>query len=73
MYALSIRNVAALRKPKIQGWLAQLSQDQLYEVGDRLQRLKPEVMRKQAASEGLMKTPSPWTVNEVQQLLRARA
>jgi hypothetical protein len=67
MYALSTRNTAALREPKIQGWLAHLSKDQFYEVGDRLQRLKREELRGRAA------TARAWTADEVQQLLRAKA
>jgi hypothetical protein len=66
MYALSIRNTPALREPKIQNWLAQLSEEQLAEVCGRLLRLDPEVMRARAP------TARAWTVDEVKQLLRAR-
>ena len=67
MYALSIRNTAALREPKIQDWVAQLSEDHADEIGGRLQRLNLEVMRKRAP------TAPPWTADEVKQLLRAKA
>jgi len=67
MYALSIRNTAALREPKIQDWVAQLSEDQADEIGGQLQRLNLEVMRKRAP------TAPPWTADEVKQLLRAKA
>jgi hypothetical protein len=43
MLGLRERGTAALREPKVRDRLAQLSEAQLIEVGDRLQRLKPEI------------------------------
>jgi transposase len=59
MYDLRERGVLALTEPAVKRRLAQLSDDQLFEVGNRLQRLKPQIAR-------------PWTADEVKQLLRSR-
>jgi hypothetical protein len=67
VYGLSIRNTAALREPEVQRRLAQLSDEQLYEVGDRLQRLDPKVMRLRAP------TARPWMRDEIQELLEVRS
>lgn len=45
MLGLRERGIAAVQEPKVRARLAQLSQAQLIEVGDRLQRLKPEIAR----------------------------
>jgi len=66
MYGLSIRNTAALREPEVRERLARLSQDQLYEIADRLQRLDHKVMRKRAP------TARPWMADEIKQLLGVR-
>jgi hypothetical protein len=60
MLSLRERGLAALEEPAVRRRLAQLSEQQLFEVGDRLQRLKPEIAR-------------AWTAREVKQLLRSRS
>lgn len=45
MLGLRERGIGAVQEPKVRSRLAQLSEDQLIEVGDRLQRLKPEIAR----------------------------
>jgi hypothetical protein len=51
MLGLRERGVAALQERSVRGCLAQLSEAQLIEVGDRLQRLKPEIARAWSANE----------------------
>jgi hypothetical protein len=63
MYALSIRNTAALKETKIRYWLASLSKHQLLEVGDRLLRLQDAIMRKRD------KNARAWTPSEVKALV----
>jgi hypothetical protein len=45
MFSLRERGTAALQEPKVRARLAQLSERQLVEIGDRLQLLKPEIAR----------------------------
>jgi transposase len=59
MYSLRTRGVAALEEPATKRRLSELSDEQVDEVGARLQRLKPHIAR-------------AWTPAEVKQLLRAR-
>jgi hypothetical protein len=59
MMGLRERGVAALAEPDVRRRLRELDENQVFEVGDRLQRLKPEIAR-------------PWTIDEVKQLLRSR-
>jgi hypothetical protein len=59
MFSLRSRGTAALEEPAIRQRLAQLSEQHLLEVGDRFQRLRPEIAR-------------AWTADEVKQLLRSR-
>src|SRR5262249_42336318 len=65
MYALSIRNTAALDEFKIRYWLSSLSEDQLVEVCERLLQLDPEVMRRRNPNA------RPWSEGEVKQLVKA--
>lgn len=58
MLGLRDRGTAALQDPKVRHRLAQLSESQLIEVGDRLQLLKPEIAR-------------AWTPDEVAALVAA--
>jgi hypothetical protein len=58
MLALRERGIAAMQEPKVCARLAQLSEAQLAEVGDRLQRLKPKIAR-------------AWTPDEVGALVSA--
>jgi hypothetical protein len=51
MLGLRERGTSALRELKLRGRLAQLSEMQLVEVGDRLQKLKPEIARAWSADE----------------------
>jgi hypothetical protein len=59
MLGLRERGVQALKVPAVKQRLSELSDDQIIEVGNRLQRLKPEIAR-------------AWTADEVKQLLRSR-
>jgi hypothetical protein len=45
MFALHERGIAAVQETYVRSRLAQLSEAQLIEVGDRLQRLKPKIAR----------------------------
>ena len=45
MWSLRQRGTAALKEPETRHRLAQLSEAQLIEVADRLQRLKPQIAR----------------------------
>lgn len=45
MFSLRERGAAAVQEPAVRFRLAQLSKWQLSEVGDRLQRLEPEIAR----------------------------
>jgi hypothetical protein len=51
MLGLRERGTVALQESKVRNRLAQLSESQLVEVGDRLQRLKPEIARAWSADE----------------------
>jgi hypothetical protein len=51
MFSLRERGTRALVEPDTQRRLSQLSKDQLAEVGDRLQRLKPKIARAWNADE----------------------
>jgi transposase len=51
MHSLRERGTAALEEPTTRRRLGELSKDQLAEVGDRLQRLKPEIARAWSANE----------------------
>lgn len=59
MFSLRSRGTAALTEPDTQRRLTDLSDDQLIEVGSRLQKLRPEIAR-------------AWTAEEVQILFQAR-
>jgi len=59
MYSLRERGRKALEEPATKRRLSELSDDQVIEVGDRLQKLKPEIAR-------------AWSTEEVKLLLRAR-
>jgi hypothetical protein len=60
MWSLRTRGTKALAEPETQRRLSDLSDDQLVEVGNRLQRLRPEIARK-------------WTSEEVKILFQERA
>jgi transposase len=51
MYSLRERGTAALREPATRRRLHELNDDQLVQVGGRLQRLKPKIARAWTASE----------------------
>ena len=59
MLGLRERGAKALSESVVQMRLSELSDDQVIEVGNRLQRLKPEIAR-------------AWTAAEVETLLQAR-
>jgi hypothetical protein len=59
MLGLRERGTAALSEAKVQRRLFELSDQQVIEVGNRLQKLKPEIAR-------------AWTAAEVQALFKAR-
>jgi hypothetical protein len=59
MYSLRERGTKALKEPDTKRRLSELSEQQLIEVGNRLQRLKPEIARS-------------WTREEVETLFKAR-
>jgi hypothetical protein len=59
MYSLRERGTKALEEAATKRRLSDLSDQQVIEVGNRLQRLKPEIARK-------------WTKEEVEILLQAR-
>jgi hypothetical protein len=59
MFSLRERGTKALQEPAVQRRLSELSNDQVIEVGNRLQRLRPEITR-------------PWTAAEVETLFQAR-
>lgn len=59
MYSLRERGTKALEEPATKRRLSELGDDQVIEVGDRLQKLKPEIAR-------------AWSTEEVKLLLRAR-
>jgi hypothetical protein len=58
MYSLRERGTKALAEPDTKRRIGELSEEQLHEVGGRLQRLKPEIAK-------------PWTPDEVRSLLAA--
>jgi len=60
VYSLRERGTAALKEPDTKRRLSQCSDEQVIEVGNRLQRLKPYIGR------------GPWLPDEVRQLLKAR-
>src|SRR5919204_2292642 len=45
MFALRERGIAALTERKIRSWLSDCDDRQVAEIGDRLQKLKPDVLR----------------------------
>ena len=57
MFGLCERGVRALKEPAVKRRLRELNDDQIDEVGNRLQRLKPEIAR-------------AWTPDEVKELVR---
>jgi hypothetical protein len=59
MFSLRSRGTRALEEPATKRRLCELSDQQMIEVGDRLQKLKPEIAR-------------AWSTEEVKLLLRAR-
>jgi hypothetical protein len=59
MHSLRERGTKALDEPATKRRLSELSDQQVIEVGDRLQKLKPEIAR-------------AWSTEEVKLLLRAR-
>jgi hypothetical protein len=59
MFNLRERGTKALEESNTERRLIELRNQQVIEIGDRLQKLKPEVAR-------------PWSVEEVKLLLRAR-
>jgi hypothetical protein len=65
MFALRERGIAALTEPKIRGWLSECDDRQVAEIGDRLQRLKPGVLRL-----GKGKLHRGWTAEEVESLVQ---
>jgi hypothetical protein len=58
MYSLRSRRTAALKEPQTQHRIAALSESQLHEVCERLQKLKAEIAK-------------PWSPDEVRRLLEA--
>jgi transposase len=59
MYSLRERGTKALEEPDTKRRLSQCSDEQVIEVGNRLQRLDPKIAR-------------AWSADEVRQLIRAR-
>jgi hypothetical protein len=59
MWSLRERGTKALEEPDTKRRLSELSDQQVIEVGNRLQRLKPDITRK-------------WTKEEVETLFQAR-
>jgi hypothetical protein len=59
MYSLRLRGTKALEESATKRWISELSDDQVIEGGDRLQRVRPEIAR-------------AWTAAEVETLLQAR-
>jgi len=59
MYSLRTRGTKALEEPATKRRVSELSDQQVIEVGDRLQKLKPEIAR-------------AWSPEEVKALLQAR-
>jgi hypothetical protein len=59
MWSLRTRGTRALEEAATKQRLSELSNQQVIEVGDRLQKLKPEIAH-------------AWTAEEVKTLLRAR-
>ena len=58
MFALRERGIAAVQEPYVRFRLAQLSEAQLIEVGDRLQRLEPHIAQ-------------AWSPDEIAELISA--
>jgi hypothetical protein len=65
MFALRERGIAALTERKIRSWLSDCDDRQVAELGDRLQKLKPAVLRL-----GKGKLHRGWTAGEVEALLQ---
>jgi len=65
MIGLRERGIAALTEPKVRRRLSECDEQQVAEVGDRLQKLKPEVLRR-----GKGKLHRGWTAEEVEILLQ---
>jgi hypothetical protein len=59
MFSLRERGARALDEPDTRRWLAELSDEQVIEVGIRLQRLKPEIAR-------------AWPADEIESLMQLR-
>jgi hypothetical protein len=60
IYSLRQRGTATLSEPDTQRRIAELSEEQLHDVGSRLQRLKPEIAK-------------PWTAEDIERLVEAWA
>jgi hypothetical protein len=58
MYSLRERGIKELSEPDTQRRISELSEEQLHDVGARLQRLKPEIAR-------------AWTTEDIEQLVAA--
>ena len=56
MFSLRSRGIKALDEPDTRHRISQLSEEQLHEVGARLQRLKPEIAR-------------AWTAEDIEELV----
>jgi hypothetical protein len=65
MMGLRERGIAALLEPKVRRRLSECNEQQVAEVGNRLQKLKPEVLRL-----GKDKLHRGWTAEEVEILLQ---
>jgi transposase len=59
VWSLRERGLNALQEPATKRRLSQLNDEQLVEVGNRLQRFRPEIAR-------------PWTSDEIKELMRLR-
>jgi hypothetical protein len=65
MMGLRERGIAALTEPKVRHRLSECDEQQVAEVGNRLQKLKPEILRL-----GKGKLHRGWTAEEVEILLQ---
>jgi hypothetical protein len=65
MMGLRERGIAALTEPKVRHRLSECDEQQVAEVGNRLQKLRPEVLRL-----GKGKLHRGWTAEEVEVLLQ---
>jgi hypothetical protein len=60
LYSLRQRGTAALSEPDTQRRIGELSEEQIHDVGSRLQRLKPEIAK-------------AWTAEDIGRLVEAWA